>query len=67
MSHIGKKNMKNMREICHKGTKGYSMGKGQQETGWEYVIDRENVTNQVKEAGHDVISDNTFTLTQGGR
>jgi hypothetical protein len=37
---------KNIRAKCH------SMGKRQQETGWKYVTDRQNVTKQVKEDGH---------------
>jgi cold shock CspA family protein len=35
------------------------MGKRQQETGWKNVTDGQNVTNQVKEGGHNATSDNT--------
>jgi hypothetical protein len=44
---MGKWNVKNIRAKCH------SMGKRQQETDWKYVTDGQNVTNQVKEGGHD--------------
>ncbi len=38
------------------------MGLWQQETGWKYVTDGQNVTNQVN--GHDVTNDKTSTLRQ---
>jgi hypothetical protein len=47
---------KNIMADHHKGTKCHSIGKMQQETGWKYVTDGQNVTNQVIEAGHDVTS-----------
>jgi hypothetical protein len=39
--------------------------KGAARTGRKYVTDRQNVTNQVNNGGHDVISENTSTLRQG--